>query len=136
MAGKADIGVPNIFPALRYRNAPGAIDWLGKAFGFERQFVVPGEGETIAHAQLRLGAGMIMMGSGGKPDPKNPWSTEKYGTYVVVKEIDEHYARAKAAGAEIVRPIADTDYGSREYSARDCEGHLWSFGTYDPYAES
>jgi len=136
MAGKAEIGVPNIFPALRYRDAPGAIDWLGKAFGFERQFVVPGEGETIAHAQLRLGAGMIMMGSGGKPDPKNPWSTENYGTYVVVKEIDDHYARAMAAGAEIVRPIADTDYGSREYSARDCEGHLWSFGTYDPYAES
>ena len=127
---------PNIFPALRYRNAPAAIDWLGKAFGFQKQFVVPGEGNTVAHAQLRLGAGMIMMGSGGKPDPKNPWATEKYGTYVMVQEIDAHYARAKAAGADIVRPIANTDYGSREYSVRDCEGHLWSFGTYDPYAES
>jgi uncharacterized glyoxalase superfamily protein PhnB len=136
MADKSKIGHPNIFPALRYKNAPAAIDWLGKAFGFEKQFVVPGENNTVAHAQLRLGAGMIMMGSGGKPDPKNPWATEKYGTYVVMKEIDAHYARAKEAGAEIVRPIADTDYGSREYSVRDCEGHLWSFGTYDPYAES
>ena len=136
MADKPKIGHPNIFPALRYKNAPAAIDWLGNAFGFEKQFVVPGENNTIAHAQLRLGAGMIMMGSGGKPDPKNPWATEKYGTYVVVQEIDAHYARAKDAGAEIVRPIADTDYGSREYSVRDCEGHLWSFGTYDPYAES
>lgn len=129
-------GVPNIFPALRYKDAPAAIEWLGKAFGFEKQFVVPGENNTVAHAQLRLGAGMIMMGSGGKPDPKNPWATEKYGTYVVVTEIDAHYRRAKAAGADIVRPIANTDYGSREYSVRDCEGHLWSFGTYDPYAES
>jgi uncharacterized glyoxalase superfamily protein PhnB len=136
MADKPKIGHPNIFPALRYKNAPAAIDWLGNAFGFEKQFVVPGESNTVAHAQLRLGAGMIMMGSGGKPDPKNPWATEKYGTYVVVQEIDAHYARAKDAGAEIVRPIADTDYGSREYSVRDCEGHLWSFGTYDPYAES
>jgi uncharacterized glyoxalase superfamily protein PhnB len=127
---------PNIFPCFRYENAPKAIEWLDKAFGFQKQFVVPGEHDTVAHAQLRLGAGMIMMGSGGKPDPKNPWSTEKYGTYAVVKEIDAHYARAKAAGAEVVRPIADTDYGSREYSVRDCEGHLWSFGTYDPYAES
>ena len=136
MADKSKFGVPNIFPALRYKDAPAAIDWLGKAFGFEKQFVVPGENNTVAHAQLRLGAGMIMMGSGGKPDPNNPWSIEKYGTYVVVKEIDAHHARAKAAGADIVRSIADTDYGSREYSVRDCEGHLWSFGTYDPYAES
>ncbi len=128
--------VPNIFPCFRYENAPKAIDWLHKAFGFEKQFVVPGENKTVAHAQLRLGAGMIMMGSGGQPDPKNPWATAPYGTYVVVKDIDAHFVRAKTAGAKIERPLADTDYGSREYSARDCDGHLWSFGTYDPYAES
>lgn len=127
---------PNIFPALRYKDAPAAMEWLGKAFGFAKQFVVPGENNTVAHAQLRLGAGMIMMGSGGKPDPENPWATEKSGTYVVVPDIEAHYARAKAAGATIERPLADTEYGSREYSARDCDGHLWSFGTYDPYAES
>lgn len=136
MADKSQIGLPNIIPALKFKDAPKAIEWLGKAFGFEKQFVVPGEKNTVAHAQLRHGAGMIMMGSEGKPDPANPWTTEPLGIYVVVKEIDAHYARAKAAGAEIVRPIADTDYGSREYSVRDCEGHLWSFGTYDPYAES
>jgi len=53
--------------------------------------------------------------------------------YVIVSDIDAHYARAKAAGAEIVRPLADTDYGSREYAARDPEGQVWSFGTYDPW---
>jgi uncharacterized glyoxalase superfamily protein PhnB len=73
-------GVPNIFPCFRYEDAPKAIEWLNKAFGFEKQFVVPGENNTVAHAQLRLGAGMIMMGSGGKPDPKNPWATERFGT--------------------------------------------------------
>lgn len=98
--------------------------------------MVPDKNDAVAHAQLRLGAGMIMMGSGGKPEPENPWATERYGTYVVVPDIDVHYARAKAAGAKIERPLADTDYGSREYSARDCDGHLWSFGTYDPYAHS
>jgi uncharacterized glyoxalase superfamily protein PhnB len=130
MAGK-----PNIFPCLRYEDAPKAIEWLNKAFGLQKQFVVPGENNTVAHAQLQLGAGMIMMGSGGKPDPKNPWAAEAFGTYVVVPDIDAHYARARAAGANIVRPLTDTDYGAREYSARDCDGHLWSFGTYDPYAE-
>lgn len=79
MAEKAKIGVPNIFPGLRYENAPAAIEWLGKAFGFEKQFVVPGENNTVAHAQLRLGAGLIMLGSTGEPDPQNPWTTEKYG---------------------------------------------------------
>jgi uncharacterized glyoxalase superfamily protein PhnB len=135
MAEKAT-GLPNIFPCFRYADAPAAIEWLNKVFGFEKQFLVPGENHTVAHAQLRLGAGMIMMGSGGKPDPANPWATERCGTYVVVADIDAHYARAKAAGAKIERALADTDYGSREYSARDCDGHLWSFGTYDPYAES
>jgi len=136
MAEQAKTSVPTIFPCLRYEHAPEAIEWLDKAFGFEKQFVVPGADDTIAHAQLRLGSGMIMIGSGGKPDPRNPWATERFGTYVVVRDIEAHYARAKAAGAKIERPLADTDYGSREYSARDCGGHLWSFGTYDPYAES
>ena len=79
---------------------------------------------------------MIMMGSAGKPDPMNRWATERRGTYVVVADIDFHYARAKAAGAKIERPLADTEYGSREYSALDCDGHLWSYGTYDPCAGS
>jgi uncharacterized glyoxalase superfamily protein PhnB len=134
MANKAT-SVPNIFPSFRYEDAPGAIEWLNKAFGFEKQFMVPGENNTLAHAQLRLGAGMIMIGSAGRT-PRNPWVTERYGTYVVVADIDVHYAHANAAGAKIERPLADTEYGSREYSARDCDGHLWSFGTYDPYAGS
>ncbi len=135
MADKA-AGIPNIFPCFRYEDARGAIEWLNKAFGFEKQFVVPGENGTVAHAQLRLGAGMIVMGSGGKPDPQNPWAAARFGAYMVVRDIDDHYARAKAAGAEIERPLSDTEYGSREYSARDCDGHLWSFGTYDPFTES
>jgi len=51
---------------------------------------------------------------------------------VYVADVDAHYARAKAAGAEIVMELEDTDYGSRGYSVRDLEGHLWSFGTYHP----
>ena len=74
MADKAEIGVSNIFRCFRYEDASKAIEWLNKAFGFEKHFVVPGENNTVAHAQLRLGPGMIMMGSGGKPDPKNPWA--------------------------------------------------------------
>jgi uncharacterized glyoxalase superfamily protein PhnB len=53
---------------------------------------------------------------------------------VAVEDVDAHAERAKAAGAEIVRELNDTDYGSREYAARDLEGNVWSFGTYRPTA--
>jgi uncharacterized glyoxalase superfamily protein PhnB len=127
---------PNIFPALRYDDGPAAIDWLEKAFGFERGLVVSEEDGAIAHAELRLGAGHIMMGSAKRqPDPANPWDTADHGIYVYVEDVDAHCARARAAGAEIVRELGDTPYGSREYSTRDLDGRLWSFGTYLPGQE-
>ena len=121
---------PNIFPALRYRDASAALEWLPRAFDFEEKAVHRGEDGTIHHAELRLGAGMIMFGQhreggwpgGTAPDPlASPLSL-----YVVVDDPDAHHDRAQAAGAEIVRELADMDYGSREYSARDLEGNLWS----------
>ena len=133
MAAKSAGNRPNIFPALKYKDGPAAVGWLQKAFGFREHVVYKTPDGSVAHAQLTLDGGMIMLGSAGKPDTKNPWTTERQGTYVCVDDIDAHYAAAKAAGAEIVRKLANTDYGSREYSARDLDGHLWSFGTYQPW---
>ena len=130
MAGESRT-TATVFPAARYRDAPQAVRWLQQAFGFDEKLVVPGEGGTIAHAELVLGNGIVMLGS-ARDEPDNPWAKKDFGVYVVVDDIDAHHARAKAAGAEIVTPLRDTDYGSREYSARDCEGRLWSFGTYRP----
>lgn len=130
-----DAKKPNIFPGFRYRDAPGAIEWLENVFGFERHFVVPGDEGTIAHAQLKLGDGLIMLGSSPKSvDPENPWDSAKQGIYVRVDDIDKHYQRARDGGADIVTPLRETEYGSREYAARDPDGNLWSFGTYDPFA--
>lgn len=125
---------PNIFPALKYKDGPAAIRWLQKAFGFREHIAYAAPDGSVAHAQMTLGGGMIMLGSAGKADARNPWATERQGVYACVDDIDAHYAAAKAAGAEIVRELANTDYGSREYSARDPEGHLWSFGTYQPWS--
>ena len=122
---------PNIFPVLRYKDAPAAIAWLGRAFGFETQVSFANPDGTIAHAELRLGAGVIGISSDNGPAPDNPWSTVRQGVYVRVADIDAHHDRARAAGAGIVKPLAGTTYGSREYSARDLDGHLWGFGTYD-----
>jgi uncharacterized glyoxalase superfamily protein PhnB len=126
----------NIFPALRYRAAPAAIGWLERAFGFECLAVHPGPGGTVAHAELALGQGVVMLGS-TKPDAYGGRSPREVGEvsqslYVWVPDADAHHARAKAAGAEVFRAPEDTGYGSREYSCRDPEGHVWSFGTYRP----
>ena len=129
-----------VIPTVRYRDAAAAIEWLCRVFGFERHLVVPEPDGRIAHAQLRLGTGMIMLGSArddaygdlvAAPEKGRPATA---GAYVVVKDVDAHYARARAGGAEIVRDIKDEDYGGRDYTARDPEGHVWSFGSYDPWA--
>jgi uncharacterized glyoxalase superfamily protein PhnB len=129
---------PNIFPTLRYADASAALDWLKRAFGFEEKAVYRGEDGTIHHAELRLGAGLIMLGQ-SRPDDWTGGATldphgSPQGIYVVVDDPDAHHDRAVAAGAQIMRPLVDQDYGSREYSVRDLEGNRWSFGTYDPYA--
>lgn len=128
---------PNIFPALRYRDANAAIEWLKCAFGFQEKAVYRGEDGAVNHAELALGAGLVMLGQ-SRPDGWLGGSTPEArastaSIYIVVADPDAHYGRARAAGAEIVRELTDEDYGSREYSARDPEGNLWSFGTYDPY---
>lgn len=121
-----------VFPAFKYADAPAAIDWLESAFGFTRGLVVPGPEGTVAHAELSIGTGGVMLGSTREPSPKDPWAAVAFGVYVAVEDVDAHYARAKAAGARIADEIHDTDYGSREYSAFDPAGNLWSFGSYRP----
>lgn len=140
MSGNAKETTATIIPGLRYTNAAAAIDWLCRAFGFEKHLVVPGENGTIAHAQLTFGHGMIMLGSARGDDygrlikqPADVDGAETQAPYVIVDDVDAHWERAKAAGASIVLEPEDQPYGGRLYSCRDPEGHLWNFGTYDPW---
>ena len=124
-----------MYPILGYRDLTAAIDWLCRVFSFTPLTVMRNEDGSYAHVELRLGEGVIMPTTRrdeGAPD--NPWDQmlAPQGLYVALDGLDEHYARAVAEGAEIVRPLAETDYGSREYTARDLEGNLWAFGTYRP----
>ena len=133
----------NVIPCLRYRDAPAAIDWLCATFGFDKHLVVPGENNTIVHAQLSFGNGMIMLGSTARIDnqysklitqPEDIGGAQTQTTYVVVADADAVYERVKRTGVEIVMDIKDEDYGGRGFTCRDIEQHLWSFGTYDPFA--
>lgn len=132
-----------VMPALRYRNAPSAIDWLCRVFGFVRHAVHTMPDGSIAHAELVLGGGMIMLGSArddeygrGFKAPDELGGIETRSTYLVAADVDAVYARAQEAGAVVVRPLKDTGYGSREFTVKDPEGHSWSAGTYDPWTST
>ena len=119
-----------VWPALRYRDARAAIRFLIDAFGFE-ELAVYGEGDVVQHAELRWPqGGGIMLGSARDDSSIAALPPGTGAIYLVTDDPDAAYARAKAAGAEITRELNDTDYGSREFGARDPEGVLWSFGTY------
>jgi uncharacterized glyoxalase superfamily protein PhnB len=137
---------PAIIPCLRYEDAPAAIDFLCRAFGFERHAVYADDQDPniVHHAQLVDRGNMIMLSSAGRNDTE--WA-DKAGMktvaqaggntqapYIVLDDVDAHAERARAAGAEIIAEPADQDYGGRVYSARDPEGYVWSFGSYDPWA--
>ena len=131
-----------VIPALRYRDAVAAIDWLTRAFGFEKQAVYMGPDNTVAHAQLTFGNGMIMLGSIAETpfskhlaQPDQIGHRETQSPYLVVSDADAVYATAKAAGATILLDIKDMDYGGRAFTCSDPEGHIWNIGTYDPWAQ-
>ena len=133
------VGKSPVMPTLRYRDAPAAIGWLCRVLGFSRHLVVPGENDTVAHAQLILGDGMIMLGSERDDDHgrlmavPGPQGANTQSAYVVVDDADAVHARALAAGADIVCPPESPAHGGRFFACRDPEGHVWNVGSYDPW---
>jgi uncharacterized glyoxalase superfamily protein PhnB len=121
---------PTVWPSLRAADARALIAFLHDAFGFS-EVVAYGDGDAVHHAELAwpLGGG-VMLGS-VRNDPNDPWCGDPgtFTAYVVTDEPDALHDRALAAGAEIVVALHDTEYGSRDFAARDPEGNLWSFGT-------
>jgi uncharacterized glyoxalase superfamily protein PhnB len=127
-----------IFPSLRYRDARAAVDWLEQAFGCERVQVYGDDDGVVHHAELRFGESMIMFGQ-ARESAAGEYSAiapppGSAALYAITADPDALHDRAKAAGAEIVQPLRDQDYGSREFTARDLDGNIWTFGTYDPAA--
>lgn len=118
---------PTIVPYLSYVDARAAMDFLRRAFGFEDVQAFDGEDGRLVHGEMRLGGGIVMLGSVAAPA-----AVGSPGIYCVVGDVDAHHARAAAEGAEIVYPPEETEFGTRRYRARDPEGHEWSFGTYAP----
>ncbi|MFC5741009.1 VOC family protein [Dyella tabacisoli] len=137
---KSNVSGSTIIPCLRYRDAHAAIAWLCKAFGFEKHSVYNDEQGAVMHAQLTYGNGMLMLGQVRDNDfgkhivqPDQLEQRETQCPCVTVRDCKAHYEQAKANGANIVDDYAEKEYGGAGYSCRDLEGHLWYFGSYDPW---
>lgn len=132
-----------IMPCLRYRDAPAAIEWLCNTLGFEAALVIRNEDDTVAHAQLTYGNGMIMLASVVDSEygrllkqPAEIGTFVTQSSYLVVNDADQVHERVLQAGGTVLLPLQDEDYGGRGFTCRDPEGHVWSIGTYDPWAEA
>ena len=128
-----------VIPSRTYRNAPEAIEWLCSVFGFEKHAVYAGPNNTIAHAELTFGGGMIMLGSssnevGDSAEKAGRGDTAEAGSVnLIVDNADAVFERAKAGDALILVDIEDKPYGGRGFACHDLEGYVWHVGTYDPW---
>lgn len=123
--------MPSIVPYFGYSDGPAAVEFLCSAFGLERVNVVEEPEGFIAHAELRHGDDLIMLGSWlDEQEPGTPVAGS--GVYLVVDDVDDHHAQAVEAGAQVVYPPEDSEWGTRRWRGRDLENYEWSFGTYTP----
>jgi uncharacterized glyoxalase superfamily protein PhnB len=119
-----------VIPTFHYDDAHAAIAFLENAFGFERHAVYENDKGQVAHAEIKAVGGWLML---GQSRPESPYDIGRQSVYVVIDgDVDAHCEHARSAGADVFREPEDQDYGGRDYSCRDPEGNIWSFGTYLP----
>ena len=128
-----------LVPATRYQDCARALRFPTDVVGMEETVVVRDDVGAIVHAELRLGEGLFMFGPEVDNDfvrymvaPRDAGRRETTTIYAIVADVQNHHARAAAAGAEIIQPLREESYGGWAYGLRDAEGHIWSFGSYDP----
>ena len=125
-----------VIPNLRYRDANVAIGWLAEAFGITEHFVVRDEEGRVEHAQLSWRGSLVMLGNlqGDAYDLPHQHGSVNL-TAESAAQVDELYERVQAAGAKVIQPLEDTDYGSHAFTVADYEGNQWHLGTYDALAQ-
>ena len=140
MSGETSQAGSTVVPGLRYDDPEAAVAFLCSAFGFADRGVFRDPHGAIVHAQITFGNGMVMLGPNSNPElrermavPAEVGGRSTQAIFVVVEDADKHLVQAVAGGAVILKDIRDQDYGGRGYTCADPEGHVWEFGTYDPW---
>lgn len=132
-----------LIPSLRYKDAAAAIAWLEQALGLQRHAVYDGPDGTVAHAELRFGNGIVMLGSASNEStlrhlyatPAEIGGRVTSPLYLIVNDCESAYERVVAAKAELVMEMKTMEYGGKAFTVRDPEGYLWSVGEYSPWTE-
>ena len=127
---------PTIYTGLQYADADAAMKWLEEELGCTRREDHRDDEGNVVHAEMDFRGAILMLSTAGVG--RGPFRSLPAGgrlVYVALDEVDELYERVRAAGGEIALELTDTDYGSRDFTARDPEGNLWAFGTYRPQAD-
>ena len=124
--------MPTMYPYLSYRDAASALRFLEEAFGFTTTVRWDAPDGTVQHAEATFRDGALMMGTAEHQSAPLRRASVGQGVYVYVEDIDAHFERAQAAGARVVYPPEDTEWGTRRYRVLDPEGYEWSFGNYRP----
>lgn len=115
-----------VVPILVYEDVEKALEFLTRAFGF-RERLRAEWGGAVSHAQMDIGDGSIMMGKQGGPFKAPEGATVSQYAHVHVDDVDAHFAKAKAAGATVLKEPEDMVFGVRQYTATDVGGHWWTF---------
>ncbi|MHA7262227.1 VOC family protein [Arthrobacter sp. TMN-37] len=121
-------GFPRIMPSLRYDDVGGALVWLRDVFGLREHLRWSSDDGVVQHAQMRIDSGFVELARAttDQPSPRTLGRTSS-ALVVLVDDVDRHHQRARAAGADIVAPLADKAWGLRQYTVEDLEGHRWEF---------
>ena len=124
-------GTPRIVARLAYEAPAAAVAFLDAAFGFPERMEarIANDDGSIALTEVEVVDSHVMVGLAGAHGIGSPRVTgaATQALIVYVDGVDEHYQRAKAAGATIISEPTDQFWGDRRYEASDLEGHLWSF---------
>lgn len=121
MSEPTRIAGSTLIPSLHYHDAPAAIDWLCRVFGFSRNLVIENPDGTIAHAELTLGQGMVMLGSVKNTGldaqysvhPAELGGRQTGGIYLVVEDCDRVYAGIRAADAKVIQELHEPTTAAR-----------------------
>ena len=126
-------GYHSITPYLIVQGAAKAIDFYTKAFGASELFRLGGPGGTVAHAELRLGDSVFMLGEEcpehGAKGPRTIGGSPM-SLLIYVTDVDAAARQAVAAGATVKRPVQDQFYGDRSGTFEDPFGHTWTIATH------
>ena len=142
MPASAPTSPSTIMPAMRYRDANAAIDWLCNVFGFERHAVYPGPNNTVGHAELTLGGGMIMLGSGKDDEYRHAASNHRQNSATRKPAAFTSSCPTPTRSTPAPRPQAARSSANcrtpttaaANSRSRIPKATRWSVGTYNPWA--